>query len=296
MLVEGLPLIGMRTRIAPTPSGFLHEGNGINFSATWQLAQAHNGHVLLRIDDLDEERTRPEYVDDIFRTLEWLGIEWHEGPATPDDFHRNWSQRSRGTDHTPLLEGLRSLGLVYACDCSRNTIAAIAPDGRYPGTCRSLGKSLDDEGNAWRLNVGRVEQVDFHEMGIGHRSVDLGTAMGDPVVLRRSTPSGGRGAAYQIASLADDLHFGINTIVRGEDLLASTACQSHIADLLGLDQFRKVAFLHHQLTTGTDGQKLSKSAGATSLKSWSESGRSAEAIHAAARTLLRARGLLPDAG
>ncbi|MBK6775564.1 MAG: hypothetical protein IPG74_06840 [Flavobacteriales bacterium] len=296
MTEPALPKPGLRTRIAPTPSGYLHFGNGINFSATWQLAQAHKGHVLLRIDDLDEERTRPEYIDDIFRTLHWLGIEWHEGPTGPDDFHRHWSQHARLRDQWALLERLRAVAPLYACDCSRKMIADAAPDGRYPGTCKGLGKVLDNDAHAWRLDVSQAAEVVFEELGQGQRAVYLGALIGDPVLRQRAAGNAPVRPSYQIASLADDVHFRIDTIVRGEDLLPSTTLQVHLAGLLGLTAFTGAAFLHHPLSTDANGQRLSKSAGATALKTWRESGRSPDAIHTAARGLLTARGLLPIAG
>ncbi|MEO8066527.1 MAG: glutamate--tRNA ligase family protein [Flavobacteriales bacterium] len=286
----------MRTRIAPTPSGYLHEGNAINFSAIWQLAQAHGGHILLRIDDLDAERTRPAYVEDIFRTLDRLGIAWHEGPSGPDDFHREWSQHLRMDLYHEVLERLRKLHLIYACHCSRSDVAAHSPDGRYPGTCRALGKPLTDDTSAWRLNLAGVGEVGFLELGEGRRSVALGAVMGDPVVRTRANGKAAPRPSYQIASLVDDVHFGINTIVRGIDLLPSTACQMHIADVLHVGEFHAASFLHHALSTDANGRKLSKSAGDGSPGPLSGKGLSTAAIHAAARSLLTARGLPADAG
>ena len=296
MIIEALLLTGLRTRIAPTPSGFLHEGNAINFSAVHQLAQANNGHVLLRIDDLDAERTRPEYIEDIFSTLDQLGIVWHEGPSGPDDFHKEWSQHVRVDAYQEVLGRLRDLDLVYACDCSRSDVAAVSPQGRYPGTCRALGKPLTNDTSAWRLNLHGAEEVGFLELGEGRKSLDLERVMGDPIVRTRAHGNVPPRPSYQIASLADDVHFRINTIVRGNDLLPSTACQMHIADLLHLGDFHSASFLHHQLITTADGRKLSKSTGDASLRQGLGNERSIEAIHAAARSLLTARGLLPDAG
>ena len=112
----------MRTRIAPTPSGYLHAGNAVNFLLTAELARLHGGSLLLRIDDLDAERARPEYLDDIFHSLEWLGIAWHEGPRDAADFQRNWSQRTRIGRYQVLLDQLRRGGHLYACTCSRKEL------------------------------------------------------------------------------------------------------------------------------------------------------------------------------
>jgi glutamyl/glutaminyl-tRNA synthetase len=286
----------MRTRIAPTPSGFLHVGNGINFSAISQLAKAYDGRILLRIDDLDTERVREEYIDDIFRTLEWLGIEWHEGPTGPDDLRKQWSQHARMAHYVELLAQLRSRNMLYACDCSRSQIAEIAPDGRYPGKCRDLQKPLDSEDHALRMGSEVDARATFNEAGVGSRTLDPSFPAGDPVVRTKASGAGPARPAYHIASLADDLFFRINTIVRGEDLLAGTAVQVHIAQLLDLSAFARAAFLHHPLSTDAQGRKLSKSAGADALRTWRSSGRSPEPIHTAARSLLTARGLLVDAG
>lgn len=284
----------VRTRIAPTPSGFLHVGNGINFSVVWQLAKANNGTILLRIDDLDAERTRPEYVEDIFATLEWLGMEWQEGPAGVADFHHNWSQHHRTAQYEALLADLRARDLLYACDCSRSKVAAASVDGGYPGICRELNKPLDDSGMAWRVKLPVNPVATFHELGKGN--VQLAIRGGDPVVRSRASGAAPPRPAYHIASLVDDLHFGMNTVVRGEDLLSSTALQVHLAMVTDNVDFAQASFLHHPLSTDNQGRKLSKTAGADALRAWRAQGRSPEEVHASARALLTARGLLPDAG
>ena len=98
----------LKTRIAPTPSGLLHEGNGISFLLTYALARAYEGQILLRIDDLDAERMRLAYLDDIFRTLDWLGIEWDEGPSSVADFQQNWSQHHRLDLYQNALDTLKN--------------------------------------------------------------------------------------------------------------------------------------------------------------------------------------------
>ncbi|QQR87738.1 MAG: tRNA glutamyl-Q synthetase [Flavobacteriales bacterium] len=283
-----------RTRIAPTPSGFLHAGNGINFSAVWQLAKANNGTILLRIDDLDAERARTEYIDDIFSTLEWLGITWQEGPAGVEDFLKNWSQHQRMEQYEALLNDLRARDLLYACDCSRAQVAAASADGSYRSTCRTLRKSLDDPNMAWRLKLPPNAAATFHELGNGIVQHAIGG--GDPVVRSRASGAAPPRPAYHVASLVDDHHFGISTVVRGEDLLPSTALQVHLAEVTGNTAFAQAHFLHHPLSTDAQGRKLSKSAGADALREWRAQGRSPQEIHTAARALLTARGLLPDAG
>jgi glutamyl/glutaminyl-tRNA synthetase len=272
---------GGRTRLAPTPSGYLHTGNALNFLLTERLARSNGARVLLRIDDLDAERVRPEYLEDIFRSLEWLGIVWDEGPSGPDDFQANWSQQLRLPQYHTLLGSLRDQGVLYACDCSRSALRNLASDGRYTGTCRDRGLELDAPDVAWRLNIGDAPVMQVPELWGMTIPVDLVHAMGDPVLRQRN----GR-PAYQLASLADDVQYGITFIVRGMDLLPSSACQLHIARLLGLSTFEQVRFLHHPLITDEAGQKLSKSAGATSLKAMREAGVEPSVLHAQADRML----------
>jgi glutamyl/glutaminyl-tRNA synthetase len=243
-----------RMRYAPTPSGFLHRGNAFNFLLNYVAArrQAHS-RLLLRIDDLDAERKRPEYVEDVFRTLDWLGIDWDEGPRTPAEFEASWSQQHRLGHYHAALEALRPTGLLFACAKSRRDLAPF--NGAYPPEFRNQGLSLDAPDVAWRL----ATPPDF--------------PLPDFVVRRRDGVP-----AYQLASLADDRLFGITAIVRGEDLRSSTAAQRYLAECLGWTDFLEVDVLHHPLVTGPDGEKLSKSAGADSLRALYESGETPGAI------------------
>ena len=109
--------------------------------------------LWLRIDDLDADRMRPEYVEDIFRTLDWLGIDYDHGPSGPDDFFKRFSQHLRLDLYQKNLEKLRESGLLYACNCSRKEIRDLSPDGRYPGTCRDKGLGWEGDGVAWRVRV-----------------------------------------------------------------------------------------------------------------------------------------------
>jgi glutamyl/glutaminyl-tRNA synthetase len=241
---------GLRTRIAPTPSGYLHEGNLLSFLATAMLAEERQGHLLLRIDDLDAERQRPEYVEDIFRTLQALGITWNEGPRDPADFATNWSQQLRLPRYAGLLHQLKDSGQLYACSCSRMERTAC--------TCAGKDLSFDAPDHVWRLRTPADASVRMKRWPDGtereHRVAEL---IQDPVLRQRN----GR-PAYQIASLADDVDHRIDLIVRGEDLRPSTCCQLYMAELLGLTAFTNVLFLHHPLITDEAGVKLSKSQGA----------------------------------
>lgn len=270
----------LKTRLAPTPSGFLHQGNGLSFLLTWLSARARGGQVLLRIDDLDKGRRRPEYIQDIFETIDWLRISYDEGPAGPDDFYARWSQHLRLEDYQAALQDLRARNLLYACSCTRSQIRALSADGSYPLTCRHRNLPFDRDRTAWRINVPAGQKISVPDRS-GSLTVDLSQAMGDFVVRQKNGLP-----AYQIASLADDVRFGINYIVRGMDLLDSTAAQLYLADQLGLDSFLQATFYHHELVTDEQGQKLSKSEGATALKSWREAGRSPRELYRQAARIL----------
>lgn len=267
---------GGRTRLAPTPSGYLHAGNAINFLITHMLAQHAGARSRLRIDDLDAERMRPDYVDDVFHSLRWLGIVWKDGPSTQEDQLTTYRQELRLERYLGLIDRLRTAGHLYACTCSRRQLVASAC------ACRSLHRPFDAPDTVWRLHVPQGTILSIPNMAGRPVEVDLARTMGDPVLRQRN----GR-PAYQIASLADDLDHGTTFIVRGADLLPSTACQLFLARLLGEKAFLHVRFLHHPLEMDADGTKLSKSAGSTSLRSMREAGHGPEALLQRAEVLLR---------
>ncbi len=233
------------TRIAPTPSGFLHPGNAVNFLLTSWLARQHGGRLLLRIDDLDAARVRPEYLDDVFRVVSWLGLEIHGGPSDVAEFRRDYSQTLR-TEY--YRDEVRRLPEVFACRCSRRELAGGGP---YPGTCRLAGLELAAGRTALRATVPRPCPVP-----VGSRTVDVAAEMGDFVVWRRDDLP-----AYQLASVVDDRDLGVNAVVRGLDLFDSTAAQLFLAPLLGAQSFALADFRHHELVVDAAGRKLSKSAG-----------------------------------
>ncbi|OUJ73630.1 glutamate--tRNA ligase family protein [Hymenobacter crusticola] len=247
-----------RGRFAPTPSGYLHLGNAVNFVLTWLLVRRTGGTLHLRIDDLDRARLRPAYLANIFHTLDWLGLDYDTGPRDPADFEQHYSQRHYLASYQNLLEQLRHQpGLVYACTCSRTDVLALAPDGRYPGTCRHRGLSLDTPGAAWRVHVPDEAVVSFTDGWQGQVMVALGQALGDFVIRKKDGAP-----AYQIGSVVDDLRLGTTLIVRGADLLPSTAAQLWLAQHLPATaafNATRIQFLHHALLPGPDGQKLSKS-------------------------------------
>jgi glutamyl/glutaminyl-tRNA synthetase len=207
----------------------------------------------LRIDDLDAERKRPEYVEHIFETLHQLGIGWQHGPQAPADFENNWSQRLRLTLYQAALDELRQQpGLIYVCTCSRRELNTS--NGHC--NCKNNKLPFDTPDAAWRVAVAPGTVIRFTDLQRGRVAIDLAEATGDFVVRRREGIP-----AYQLASLVDDRRYAISDIVRGDDLLASTAAQLYLADRLGYGSFREASFLHHPLLSATDGRKLSKSAG-----------------------------------
>src|SRR5579863_2523232 len=148
-----------KTRIAPTPSGFLHLGNALSFAITAAIAERTNAKILLRIDDLDRERVRKEYVQDIFDTLNFLEIPWHEGPRDFREYEKEYSQIHRMALYDDALEELRDSGNVFACTCSRAQIRAVSPDEIYPGTCRDNAISLNAKEVSWRLPTDSAKEI-----------------------------------------------------------------------------------------------------------------------------------------
>lgn len=232
-----------RLRLAPTPSGFLHAGNALNFILNWLAARLQPGaKLLLRIDDLDADRKRPAYIADIFEALAWLGLDWDEGPTSPADFDADWSQIQRMPLYTKALAQVQAAGFVYACAKSRRDLAPFG--GHYPLEFRDQHLPLDTPHVAWRA----FTPSEF--------------SLSDFIVRRRDGVP-----AYQLASLVDDLHFGVSHIIRGQDLWPSTVAQQWLAKQLGWVGFQEICFLHHPLIMDDQGEKLSKSAGATALRS-----------------------------
>ncbi|HSC53633.1 MAG TPA: glutamate--tRNA ligase family protein [Phnomibacter sp.] len=248
----------MKSRLAPTPSGFLHIGNLYAFAYTWLAVRKQNGQLLLRIDDIDNERSRPEYLENIFEWLSQLGMHYDQGPQSSSDFLSNWSQQLRIPLYEQMLQQLVDTGHVYACDCSRKSIGENCPNGRYAGTCLHKKIPLTQAGVNWRLHIPEGSTIQFTDQLLGPQKLKPATLIGDFIIRRRNGLP-----AYQIVSLADDLHFGIDHIYRGEDLLASTAAQLYMAGLLQLQSFLNASFSHHALLTNEAGEKLSKSAGTT---------------------------------
>lgn len=249
----------MRTRIAPTPSGYLHMGNALSFAITAALAKQSGAQIMLRIDDLDRERMRASYVTDIFETLVYLDIPWDEGPIDYDTFEATYSQLHRMGLYGDALQQLRDQGMVFACDCSRSVLRHSS--GVYTGRCKHRGLPLDGDGYCWRIDTGNAE---------------LPVDMRDFVVRKKDGMP-----AYQLASVVDDMHFGVDLVVRGQDLVSSTAAQLFLANKLGYERFCEATFVHHMLLMAGGDEKLSKSAGATSIHYLRNAGYSKAAVYQA---------------
>lgn len=265
--MDSRPRLFTRTRLAPTPSGFLHLGNLLSFVLTAGLAKRYGASLLLRIDDLDRERVRAAYIADIFDSLRYLGISCPEGPVNPEDFEQHFAQGHRLPLYQQALEKLRENNLVFACRCSRSSLGDQANVNGYPGTCREANIPLDQPGVSWRLRTDKASAIALqgldgkrvmHPFPAGMRDVVVRKKNGDP--------------SYQLASVVDDLHFGVDLVVRGQDLFDSTLAQLFLAQCLGEDRFLATTFVHHPLLSNAQGEKLSKSAGDTSIRYLREAG------------------------
>jgi glutamyl/glutaminyl-tRNA synthetase len=287
-----------KTRIAPTPSGFLHLGNVFSFALTAALARKTGASILLRIDDLDRERAQDVYVQDIFDTLRFMGIPWDEGPADVAAFERSWSQVHRMELYGRALAVLRSAGAIFGCSCSRAAIGRAPKseggrrsDGRAGcvAGCRERGLSLEMAGVSWRLQTGDFART-LSVKAIDGESVDavLPDAMREMVVRKKDGFP-----AYQLTSLADDIYYGVDLIVRGNDLWPSTLAQHYLSCPLEAAGFREIAFYHHTLLLGDGGGKLSKSSGDTSIRYLRQAGLGPAAIYS---LILRKLGMEGEAG
>lgn len=262
-----------RSRIAPTPSGYLHIGNALNFVLTYAMVQRSGGSLRLRIDDIDAPRARLEYIEDIFETLHWMGIDWDAGPQTPEQHYTSFSQSLRAPRYRQVIDALNATGQTYACTCSRRDLDHCQ--------CRTRCLPLNTPDTALRIVTPYAPvQIDDRQMGVQY--ISLRQHMPDFVIRRRDGI-----AAYQLASLIDDIDYGIDLVVRGADLLPSTAAQLFLASLIGEDGFGHTAFYHHALLTDANGSKLSKSAGSDSLRSMRRSAVSASEFYLSLSRMLK---------
>jgi len=246
-----------KSRIAPTPSGYLHLGNVFNFMLTWLWTRSNNGQLLLRIDDADKARVRQQYITDIFEILNWLGIDWDLGPTSPASIKNEWSQQYRHTYYTALLNEWIESNRVYACTCSRSNRSTRANESTC--TCAEEKIPLDQPGVSWWIRVAPNHLTTIDDVVHGSMRATPSSFM---IRQRDGQP------AYQVMSLSDDRLYGINHIVRGQDLLESSFRQVYLDGLLKKPFLQNASFWHHTLLLDSNGQKQSKSAGvqAYSLK------------------------------
>lgn len=269
------------TRFAPSPTGRLHLGHAFSAIRAHDFAREHNGRFLVRIEDIDGTRSRPEHVETILRDLEWLGLGW-DGEVV--------FQSQRLARYEAALDRLRAAGLLYPCFCTRADIAASvsAPHGPegpvYPGTCRTLVSPDPSRPHCWRIDMAKAlatvsAPLTFEEAGRGRVEADP-LSHGDVVLARKDAP-----ASYHLAVTVDDAAQDVTDIVRGEDLFAATHVHRLLQALVGLPVPR---YHHHPLLTGADGERLAKRHGAPTLAALREAGEDGRAL---AETLRR--GELP---
>ncbi|MFL6800038.1 MAG: tRNA glutamyl-Q(34) synthetase GluQRS [Xanthobacteraceae bacterium] len=277
-------------RFAPSPNGYLHLGHALSALLNFDMAQRAGGRLLLRIEDIDEARCRAEFEHAIYHDLAWLGLRW-EQPVRRQSEHYD--------EYRAAIARLDALGVLYPSFESRSDIARLVaeregdgrwprdPDGAplYPGCARSLSlaererRMAAGEPYAWRLDVSaalaRTGPLSWNEGGAGPGG-ESGEVTADPrvwgdvVVARKDTPT-----SYHLAVVLDDAQQGITHVVRGQDLFWATSVHRLLQALLGLPV---PSYHHHQLVLDTQGQKLSKSTGATALRYLREHGASADNI------------------
>ena len=261
------------TRFAPSPNGPLHLGHAYSAIVSHDLAREAGGRFLLRIEDIDGARSKPELADAFRRDLEWLGLEWDEVPA----------QSTRLPSYEAAAARLEAAGLLYACTCTRAEIEAlkprIGPEGLvYPGTCR--GAAFDpSRPAAMRLDMDKalaaVSALEWEDAVAGVQRADP-REFGDVVLVRKDAP-----ASYHLAATLDDAADGVTLVTRGLDLFGMTHIHRVLQDLLGLPVPR---WHHHPLLVEPDGRKLAKRRGSPSLADRREAGEDGRALADRLRT------------
>ncbi len=268
------------TRFAPSPTGYLHLGHAHSALAGWHRARGDAGRFLLRIEDIDPARCRPEFEVAILEDLGWLGLDW-DGEVRRQSDHL--------ADYQAALDRLRDMGLLYPCFCSRKDIAAAAtaphgPEGpAYPGTCRNQPADLVRERQArgdpyaLRLDVARARAMagplTFTDEGEGTVHARPET-LGDVVLARRDAP-----ASYHLCVTVDDHLQGVTLVTRGIDLFHATHIHRLLQAILDLNV---PTYRHHLLLTNAAGERLSKRDGAVTIRALRQAGRSAAEVRALA--------------
>ena len=286
-----------RGRLAPSPTGHLHLGHARTFWAAQQRARSHGGTLIFRNEDLDRARCKQEFVTAMFDDLKWFGFDWQEGPDCGGPF-APYNQSERMSFYRAAIDRLRAAGLIYPCTCSRKDIAAAAraphaeddDEPIYAGTCRGNGDKLKVEGCklddraeqpatfnlqpstrfSWRFRVPDGETISFTDNNLGPQSFVAGQDFGDFVIWRPDDVP-----AYQLVCVVDDAAMQISEVVRGADLLVSTARQILLCRALGL---RAPEFFHCPLMTDEAGVRLAKRHDALSLRKLRERGETPDAL------------------
>ena len=263
------------TRFAPSSTGHLHLGHAYSAWLGWQRARISGGGFLLRIEDIDKARCKPEYVDSILEDLRWLGLQWDGDVRMQSDYL---------PDYSNSLCKLQARGVLYPCFCSRSEIARVlaAPHGgeqKYPGTCRHMrlaerqARLANGDNYAWRLNVElaleAVKDFGFYEEDVGYIDGRPET-LGDVVLGRRDHP-----VSYHLCVVHDDAVQRVTHVTRGQDLFDATHTQVLVQRLLGLPT---PTYAHHPLVTDEAGRRLAKRDGAATLRGMREAGISPAAV------------------
>jgi glutamyl-tRNA synthetase len=278
-----------RGRLAPSPTGYLHIGHARTFWAAYECARNADGALVLRMEDLDPERSRAVYADAVLEDLRWLGIAWQEGPDLGGPF-APYAQSQRHALYRAVWQKLLEDGFLYPCHCSRKDLAAalsaphegadVDDEPVYPGTCRPMpprraplhgadfwtGGSANVQPANWRFRVPDGEAIEFMDGNLGPQRVVAGEDFGDFVVMRREGV-----ASYQLACVVDDAAMQITEVVRGADLLKSTARQILLNRALG---YSDPAWFHCNLVVDEQGQRLAKRHDALSIRTLRQQGLS----------------------
>ena len=268
-----------RGRLAPSPTGLLHLGHARTFWVAATRAREHHGTLILRNEDLDPQRSRPEFAKAMLEDLQWLGIRWTEGPDCGGE-HAPYAQSERRAYYLEAWRRLRDGGFIYPCTCSRKDLreAASAPNDSddepiYPGRCRTRRDAVNFSAPAgvnWRFRVPAGEEIVFTDLNLGLQRYVAARDFGDFLVWRRDDVP-----AYQLALVVDDAQMRITEVVRGADLLKSTARQLLLLRALKLPV---PAYFHCDLLRDAAGVRLAKRHDALSIHHLRQSGMSPEDV------------------
>jgi len=273
-----------RGRLAPSPTGLLHIGHARTFWIAAQRAIERQGTLILRNEDLDLQRSRPEFAAALIEDLQWLGIRWSEGPDCGGPY-APYSQSERRAFYLDAWRRLRDGGFIYPCTCSRKDLAqaASAPNDAddepiYPGRCRGridASQFADPAGINWRFRLQEGDEITFADLNLGPERYVAGRDFGDFLVWRRDDVP-----AYQLAVVVDDAAMRITEVVRGADLIKSTARQQLLIRALG---YSTPAYFHCELVLDQSGARLAKRHDALSIRHLRESGMLAKQVIEMAR-------------